>query len=115
VTTRFIYDGNTRRLTAEDIRCGHVLRRVDVEPSIRNDASREALPSFSDCIIVDMNTKMEVSLVRPYVRSEGADTTCRTWSAGFEQFQVSAFKLVDPESKWRIVLLSTGEPVKMVQ
>jgi hypothetical protein len=99
----------------EDVRCGHILRLLYDEPASEgtSNQSRQATPIFSDCIIVDMNTKMEVSLVRPYMYAEGVDTSCRTWSAGFEQFKVNAFKLLAEDSRWHIVLNSTGEPAKM--
>ena len=118
MTTRFIYDGNTRKLGPEDILPGHVIRQVDREPSNGGSMSSptDAIPAWSDCIIAKVELEksgaITVHLVRPYMRVSGADTACPSWNVGFEQFSVSAFRLLD--SKYQLVLLSTGEPHKMV-
>ena len=114
--TRFIYDGNTRKLMAEDILPGHVIRQVDHEPVSDSPTPRAAIPAWSDCIIAKVELEksgaITVHLVRPYMRVSGADTACPSWNVGFEQFSVSAFRLLD--SKYQLVLLSTGEPHKRV-
>jgi hypothetical protein len=115
--TRFIYDGNTRKLTAEDVRIGHIVRMVDHEPVQDSPTPRAAIPAWSDCLIAKIDSEKSgaimVHLVRPYMYAENTDTACPTWSVGFEQFKVDVFRLLD--SKYQLVLMSTGEPAKMAR
>lgn len=112
-------DGHLHEITAEDLKKGNVLRSLESEPGAHH--------SFADAIVVDVYFKdhnggriasheaerfakkdLYVNVARPYAFVSGADTCCPSVLTGVEQFEIPASRLTGPDSRYRLVVQSTG-------
>lgn len=104
-------DGATRKLEAEDIEPGIVIR----------SGSDSFLHSFADTIVLGWAEQKKlphgrtmaryVKIARPYAYITLVDTTCPAVLMGVEQFEISVDSLC---RYYRIVLMSDGKPAKHV-
>ena len=112
---KFKVDGHTRPLTWDDLKAGNVLRMVYHEAD-----GAEIASAYSDATIVGLsctpgNGTTIVRLARPYLYSTHDGTTTPGFLMGVEDYTVEGSRMIGPDSVFRLVLLSTGEPARMAQ
>ena len=108
-------DGQTRPLTVDDIRPGHVIRMTQSDGSF---------PPFSDTVILgiarpphdDLGQGLaghdEIKLARPFLYASGTETCCPSSLTGVEEYKATVDSLL---GRYVLVLTGSGKPHSFLQ